>query len=443
MELALLESSSSSLTISRSTSLARRKRLLALLLLCVACCLITLGLLESSCLLLSRKLLLLRRGRASQYESAGPDGLSEVHGRARLVQVKEVSLIEDPASVESRMLAKVRLVPLLGGDLDGESAVSRLGYQVLKFCAEILYRYTILEKCFHNVFVRCGTVTPENVHLFLKGTTDVPPKYKVLRQQDLVASRQLPSALIIGVKKGGTRALLEFMRPHPGIRAAGSEIHFFDHHYSKGFHWYRHRMPTTLEGQITMEKTPSYFVTAEAPRRVHLMNPGMKLIVVVRDPVTRAISDYTQVKSKRIDMPKFEELAFVNGSEVVDTTWSPLRIGMYAKYLERWLNYFPLSQLLFVSGERLISDPALEIARVQDFLGLKRLISEKHFYFNATKGFPCLLKSEQRATPHCLGKNKGRNHPSIDPTVIKRLRDFYRPFNRRFYQLTGIDFGWP
>ena len=51
--------------------------------------------------------------------------------------------------------------------------------------------------------------------------------------------KKLPSALIIGVKKGGTRALLEFLRIHPDIRAAGSEVHFFDHNYSKGFHWYR------------------------------------------------------------------------------------------------------------------------------------------------------------------------------------------------------------
>ena len=163
-------------------------------------------------------------------------------------------------------------------------------------------------------------------------------------------------------------------------------------------------MPPTLDGQITMEKTPSYFVTVEAPRRVQHMNPGTKLIVVVRDPVTRAISDYTQVKTKRVNMPKFEDLAFLNGSQVVDTTWAPLKIGVYAKHLDRWLQYFPLSQLLFVSGERLIADPVIEVTRVQDFLGIKRVICEKHFYFNTTKGFPCLLKSEERATPHCLGK---------------------------------------
>ncbi|KAG5322045.1 HS3S4 sulfotransferase, partial [Acromyrmex heyeri] len=258
-------------------------------------------------------------------------------------------------------------------------------------------------------------LSPRNMSGTLEGSIS---EYQTLKQQGLLPSRQLPTALIIGVKKGGTRALLEFLRLHPAIRAAGSEVHFFDHHYVKGFRWYRRRMPPTLIGQITMEKTPSYFVTSEVPKRVKHMNPGMKLIVVVRDPVTRAISDYTQVKSKRRKMPRFEDLAFLNGSKIVDTSWMPLKIGVYVRHLERWLQYFPLSQFLFVSGERLIADPVTEVTRVQDFLGLKRVICEKHFYFNATKGFPCLLKSEDRATPHCLGKNKGRSHPYIDPMAI-------------------------
>lgn len=201
--------------------------------------------------------------------------------------------------------------------------------------------------------------------------TDGSPKYRFLRQQGLRPSRHLPDALIIGVKKSGTRAVLEFIRLHPDVRAAGCEMHFFDRHYSKGLHWYRHHMPPTIEGQITMEKTPSYFVTKEVPRRVHHMNPNTKLLVVVRDPVTRAISDYTQALSKKRELKKFEELAFLNGtSGVVDTAWGPVKIGVYAKHLERWLEYFPLSQLLFISGERLIVDPAAEIGRVQVSISL-------------------------------------------------------------------------
>lgn len=51
--------------------------------------------------------------------------------------------------------------------------------------------------------------------------------------------KQLPQALIIGVKKSGTRALLEFLRIHPDVRAPGPEPHFFDRHYHKGLDWYR------------------------------------------------------------------------------------------------------------------------------------------------------------------------------------------------------------
>ncbi|XP_072846513.1 heparan sulfate glucosamine 3-O-sulfotransferase 3B1 [Pogona vitticeps] len=255
--------------------------------------------------------------------------------------------------------------------------------------------------------------------------------------------KRLPQAVIIGVKKGGTRALLEFLRVHPDVRAVGAEPHFFDRNYERGLTWYRELMPRTLDGQITMEKTPSYFVTKEAPARISAMSKDTKLIVVVRDPVTRAISDYTQTLSKKPDIPTFESLTFKNRTTgLIDTSWSAIQIGIYAKHLENWLLYFPIGQILFVSGERLISDPAGELGRVQDFLGLKRIITDKHFYFNKTKGFPCLKKAEGSSKPHCLGKTKGRTHPSIDQKVVQRLREFYRPFNMKFYQMTGHDFGW-
>ncbi|KAK0153124.1 Heparan sulfate glucosamine 3-O-sulfotransferase 3A1 [Merluccius polli] len=256
-------------------------------------------------------------------------------------------------------------------------------------------------------------------------------------------TKKVPQAIIIGVKKGGTRALLEFLRIHPDVRAVGAEPHFFDRFYDKGLEWYRSLMPRTLDGQITMEKTPSYFVTKEAPARVCAMNCHTKLIVVVRDPVTRAVSDYTQTLSKNPGLPTFQSLALKNATTgLIDTTWSAVRIGLYATHLENWLQHFPASHFLFVSGERLVSDPAGEMGRVQDFLGLKRVVSDKHFYFNQTKGFPCLKKPEGSSRPRCLGKSKGRPHPQIPSEVLQRLRDFYRPFNHRFYQMSGQDFGW-
>ncbi|XP_053327497.1 heparan sulfate glucosamine 3-O-sulfotransferase 6 [Spea bombifrons] len=256
-------------------------------------------------------------------------------------------------------------------------------------------------------------------------------------------SKKFPQAIIVGVKKGGTRALLEFLRIHPDVRALGAEPHFFDRCYDKGLEWYRNLMPRTSEGQITMEKTPSYFVTSEVPKRIYNMSRDTKLIVVVRNPVTRAISDYTQTLSKTPSLSSFQALAFKNFSTgMIDTSWSAIRIGIYAKHLDNWLQYFPLSKFLFVSGERLVSDPAGEMSRVQDFLGLRRVVTDKHFHFNETKGFPCLKKPEGSSRPRCLGKSKGRPHPNIDKNVLKRLQEFYRPYNMKFYQMTGQNFGW-
>lgn len=52
-------------------------------------------------------------------------------------------------------------------------------------------------------------------------------------------TKRLPQALIVGVKKGGTRAVLEFIRVHPDVRALGTEPHFFDRNYGRGLDWYR------------------------------------------------------------------------------------------------------------------------------------------------------------------------------------------------------------
>jgi len=62
----------------------------------------------------------------------------------------------------------------------------------------------------------------------------------------LVGVRRLPQAIIIGVKKGGTRALLEFLRMHPDVRAPGPEVHFFDRHYDRQLDWYRSVQPALM-----------------------------------------------------------------------------------------------------------------------------------------------------------------------------------------------------
>jgi len=52
-------------------------------------------------------------------------------------------------------------------------------------------------------------------------------------------------------------------------------------------------------------------------------------------------------------------------STAVDTSWGAVKIGLYARHLDRWLRHYPRDRFHFVSGERLITDPAREMALLQ------------------------------------------------------------------------------
>ena len=134
-------------------------------------------------------------------------------------------------------------------------------------------------------------------------------------EQDANLHQHLLHVIIIGVRKGGTRALLEFLNLHSQIAAVKAEMHFFDddENYSLGLDWYRSRMPYARDDQLTMEKTPAYFSVDTVPRRIHRMNRTCKFLLIVRDPTERAISDYTQIYFNRLAKKKsfasFENLA--------------------------------------------------------------------------------------------------------------------------------------
>ncbi len=143
-------------------------------------------------------------------------------------------------------------------------------------------------------------------------TTSRPPGKKTIKK--------LPSCIVIGVRKGGTRALIDMLGLNPRVKSAKTEVHFFDHpeNYRRGYAWYRDQMPALRSGggEIAIEKSPSYFVTEGVPTRVYNMSRRVLLILVVRDPVTRLISDYAQIlenhREKSLDYRPFEEVGNFN-----------------------------------------------------------------------------------------------------------------------------------
>ena len=255
-------------------------------------------------------------------------------------------------------------------------------------------------------------------------------------------------SLLIGVRKGGTRALIDMIGMHSKVHSASNEMHFFDmdENYNKGYSWYQESMPACKDDELAIEKTPRYFVTPTVPFRVFNFNKDIKLLLIVRDPVTRLISDYTQLLhnhlAKKMNFISFEEFVMIDDDK---TETKQLNIhndavtrSIYVKHMKKWLRYFPKSQIHVINGDRLIKKPWQEIRRVESFLELQHEIKKNHFYFNRTKGFHCLKR-----TGRCLAKSKGRQHPNVSTAILHKLRTFFRPYNFLFYDLMGQDFGWP
>ncbi|XP_072520803.1 heparan sulfate (glucosamine) 3-O-sulfotransferase 1-like 2 [Salminus brasiliensis] len=269
--------------------------------------------------------------------------------------------------------------------------------------------------------------------------TSVPPA----QVPNATASRRMPGAIIIGVRKGGTRALLEMLNLHPDIEVAKAEVHYFnlDENFRKGLDWYRAQMPLTLPGQVTVEKTPGYFTAPLAPSRMWSTNPAVKLLLIVRDPAERLVSDYTQVLHNRLQQNKpyqpLEELLLRKGR--INPSYKALQRSLYHQHLARWLELFPREQIHIVDGEALIRDPFPELQKAEKFLELPPRITQDNFYFNTTKGFYCLLSEGH---DKCLDESKGRPHAPLSNEVFQKLCRYLWVPNQIFFRMVGRTFKW-
>lgn len=291
---------------------------------------------------------------------------------------------------------------------------------------------------------------------------DTEDAFNDIEDEDLICAdydalprhKSLPHAVVIGVRKGGTRALLEFINMNSRVRRAKSETHFYDNNHDKGLAWYIDQMPPILPGQICMEKTPGYFHTAGVPKKLWETNNQTKLVLIVRNPVSRLISDYNQFRTRHLergnDYPPLEHFLFTPTGNI-NIGYQPLQRSIYHYHLVRWMRYFPPEQIHIVDGDKFIKEPWHGLNKLETFLDIPNEITENNFYFNATKGFFCgqelvtLPQSEWTCSrKKCLNKSKGRPKAPVEDNTYKQLTKFYSTHNEIFYGLVKrFDFNWP
>jgi hypothetical protein len=261
--------------------------------------------------------------------------------------------------------------------------------------------------------------------------------------------RPLPDFLVIGTKRGGTTSLWRYLIQHPLVPRLfpawnTKTSHYFEDNWTRGEAWYRSHFPTgkqraALErrhgGPVRAgEAAPLYMFHPLAAARVASVIPGVKLIVLLRDPVERAYSHWKERRTEGREPLGFADAlaaepartagerdrlvadpAYV--SEAYD--WYSYRArGRYLEHLEPWLSRFRRDQFFFLPSETFYRAPAESYARVLSFVGLPPYKLPSYDVFN------------------------DRPSRGMDDAVRAELTEYYRPHNAALAQRLGLSFDW-
>jgi hypothetical protein len=240
--------------------------------------------------------------------------------------------------------------------------------------------------------------------------------------------RQLPDFVIIGTQRGGTTSLYRYLTEHPDVGSAlRKEVHFFDRHYEKGINWYLAHFPVRGEAPVVGEASPNYLFHPDVPERARQAMPHARFIVLLRNPVDRAYSQYQMRVRRGIETLSFEDAIekeperLSRSDDPASQSWrqySYIKLGLYVHQLKRWMSVFPREQLLIIKSEDFYREPERTLHQVLEYLRLQPWSPE---------GF--------RA--HHLNK-----YADMTSATRKRLRDYFVPYNEQLYALLGRDLGW-
>jgi hypothetical protein len=246
------------------------------------------------------------------------------------------------------------------------------------------------------------------------------PLYRVT-----AALRPFPNAVIIGGMKCGTTSLNAWLREHPGVAfSSQKEIHFFDKYFERGAHWYKTHFPiweSLFGASCTLEATPSYlYRAAEVAPRMHALIPDAKLIVMLRNPIDRAISHYGHAYRNHRET-RSPEVALMSDFTSNGRRGNHYKArGLYAKQLKHFLSLYPRSNMLIIKSEEFFDNPSTTYQQVLKFLNLS----------------PRPLANNAKA------RNVSQAKPVISDAVMHHLQMFYQKPNLDLHNLLGHFSGW-
>lgn len=257
-----------------------------------------------------------------------------------------------------------------------------------------------------------------------------------------------PDFLIIGAQKAGTTSLYNYLIQHPQIfgNTGWKEIRYFDRpeHYNLGFGWYLGNFPSKLKkgNKLTCDASPNYLYYEFVPERIKKDLGTLKMIAVLREPVSRAYSAWQMFHSfsdidndhlrRFYDKRTFAEAIEEEFQSDFDHTKYPFRYdyvgrGKYVYQLENYYNYFNKDNILVLNMDWFRQDLGSVLNCVCNFLGIDEFSQET-------------LQALQQKK-HNKGKYEFQKTPE-DEEKLDFLKSYFAPFNQKLYEFLGERYAW-
>ena len=178
-----------------------------------------------------------------------------------------------------------------------------------------------------------------------------------------MASRQmLPSFIGLGAQRAGTTWLYGCLAEHPEVfMSREKELYFFSKNYSLGHDWYAAHFADAASAKALGEITPDYMYRKPALERIATDLPNVSGVIVLRNPIDRAISAYA------LHVEQYPGLSF---REAVDSDSRLIDRGFYTRHLETVYQYLPRENVKLLFYDDIASAPERLLDELFGFIGV-------------------------------------------------------------------------
>lgn len=195
---------------------------------------------------------------------------------------------------------------------------------------------------------------------------------------------------IIGAQRSGSTYLYHILDEHPEIvmsRPVRPEPKFFlnDQLYAKGRAYYEdtYFSDRNEETRYLGEKSTSYIESVVVANRIHQFYPDAKILMILRDPVIRAYSNYCFSVAHQLEDLTFEDALTVEPVRLAGASFSTsvnpnayCKRGHYIDYIEAYLKIFDCSQLEILIFEEFVCKPE-SVQHLYRWLGIDERFKPK------------------------------------------------------------------